>query len=62
VVLKLGIDASGVAYQYKAHVRVPDERERSGRDHHAWAVVPAHGVERYGDWSTHSCAGPENNT
>jgi hypothetical protein len=29
------------------------QRERGSRDDHAWSVVPAHGVERYGDWSTH---------
>ena len=30
------------------------QRNRGSRNDHAWPVVPAHGVERYGDWRTHT--------
>ena len=51
--LELGLDAGAVADQQEAHVGMADQRDRGGRNDHAWPVVPAHGVERYGDWSTH---------
>jgi len=50
---KLGFDARGVADQEEARLRVTDQHDRRGGNDHAWPVVPAHGVERYGDWSTH---------
>jgi hypothetical protein len=62
MVLELGIDTGGVANQHEAHLRVADQRERCRRNHHAWPVVPAHGVERYGGWSTHYRTGLENMT
>ena len=51
---KHGLDAGRVADEQKAHVGMPHERDGSGRNDDAGTVVPAHGVERYGDWSTHS--------
>ena len=43
-----------VADQQEARVGMAHQRNRGGRNGHAWTVVPAHRVERYGDWSTHS--------
>ncbi len=51
---KLGLDAGGVADQEEARLGMADQRNRRGGNDHAWSVVPAHGVERDGDWSTHS--------
>jgi hypothetical protein len=51
---ELGLNAGGVADQQEVQVRMADERKRRGGNDHAWAVIAAHGVERYGDWSTHS--------
>ena len=47
------LDAARVADQQEARVGVADKRDRGGRNDHAWSVVAAHGVERYGDWSSH---------
>ena len=52
--LEFGLDAGLVADQQEAHVGMAHQRNRGSRNDHAWPVVPAHGVERYGDWSTHS--------
>ena len=50
---QLGLDAGFVANQDEPHVRVADQRNRGSGNDHARSVVPAHGVERDGDWSTH---------
>jgi hypothetical protein len=52
--LKLGRNAGFIADQKEARLWVADQRYGGGGDDHAWSVVPAHGVERDGDWSTHS--------
>jgi hypothetical protein len=54
MVLELGVDAGSVADQEEAGVGMADERDRRARDDHAWSMVAAHGVERYGDWSSHA--------
>ncbi len=51
---KLRLDAGGIPDHEKSHIGVTDQRNRCRRNDHAWSVVSAHGVERYGDWSTHS--------
>ena len=52
--LEFGLDKGGVADQQEARVGMAHQRNGGGRNDHARTVVPAHGVERYGDWSTHS--------
>ena len=54
MLLQLGLDLRLIAGKDEAHLRVPDEGKSRRRNDHAWAVVPAHRVERYGDWSSHS--------
>src|SRR6476660_5089420 len=54
MVLELGVDAGSVADQEEAGVGMADERDRRARDDHAWSMVATHGVERYGDWSSHA--------
>ena len=51
-----------VAHEQEARVGVTDKRDRRARDDHAWSVVAAHGVERYGDWSTHMVPLPKGKT
>jgi hypothetical protein len=51
---KLRLDLRFVADKDEAQIRMTDERNGRGRNDHAGTVVPAHGVKRYGDWSTHS--------
>jgi len=53
-VVQCGGDLSLVAHQNEAHVRVADESKRRRRNDHARTMITTHGVERYGDWSTHS--------
>ena len=53
VCCQLGCDLSLIANQDEAHVRMADERDRRSRNDNVGTVVPAHGVKRYGDWSTH---------
>jgi hypothetical protein len=53
VVLELGFDAGHVANEQKARVGMADKRDRRAGQDHAWSMVAAHGVERYGDWSSH---------
>jgi hypothetical protein len=50
---KLCLNAGGVSHQDKPHLGMANERNRGSSDHDARSVVPAHGVERYGDWRTH---------
>ena len=50
---ELGLDARSIPDQDKARARMANERNRGSRNDHAGPVVPAHGVERDGDWSTH---------
>jgi hypothetical protein len=58
VVLELGLDAGSIANEEEARVRVADKRDRRASKDHAWSMVAAHGVERYGDWSSHLRAVP----
>src|SRR4029079_14356772 len=51
--IQFRLDAGPVAAQEEAHVGMAHERNRGSRNDHAWPVVPAHGVERYGDWRSH---------
>jgi len=51
---ELGFDAGSIANQEKPRIRVADQRNRSPWNDHARSVVPAHGVERYGDWRSHT--------
>ena len=53
VMLELCLDARPVADEQEARVGMADERDRGARKDHAWSMVAAHGVERYGDWSSH---------
>jgi hypothetical protein len=51
---ELGLDARAIADKQEAQVGMADQRNRGGRNDHGWTVISAHGVERDGDWSTHS--------
>src|SRR5262245_3637855 len=59
---ELGLDAASVAHQQEARVRVTDKGDRRAGDDHAWSMVAAHGVERYGDWSSHMVPLPKGKT
>jgi hypothetical protein len=58
----LSLDAARVAHEQEARVGVTDKRDRRARDDHAWSMVAAHGVERYGDWSSHMVPLPKGKT
>ena len=59
---ELSLDAARVAHEQEARVGMTDKRDRRARDDHAWSMVAAHGVERYGDWSSHMVPLPKGKT
>ena len=50
---ELRFDAGGIADHEEPRLGMTDRAYCRGGNDHAWTVVPAHGVERNGDWSTH---------
>ncbi len=54
MILQFGGDLVPISDQDEARVGVPDKGNGRGRNDHAGTVIPAHCVERYGDWIPHS--------
>jgi hypothetical protein len=62
MLLQLPLDQYGIADKEETRARVARERNCGAWHYDGRPVIAAHGVERYGDWSSHMVPLPKGKT